>query len=320
MSTELGEQLVSAEETWVVNLGARELPADVATRVVVAPWGEVDSANGRFVVDAKSAGRAASEFEAQGNDLPIDYEHQTLGGRYTSPTGQAPAAGWIKRLAAVAGEGLVAEVEWTKPALAQLAARQYRYLSPVVIVSKRDRRLVALHSAALTNKPAIAGMQPLVNAVRDTAASEQAEEENSMQSAWEELRSRLELEPSADEETVLVAAAQRIEALLSQLARREAEDAVTMAMKAGKLTSGQKEWAVELILRDPEAFESWLASAPVVVPHGQVAPPEEEAAREGRRASAVAAARREYRDSSLLRSLTSEEAYVSDARREAGVV
>ncbi|MGB9626589.1 MAG: phage protease, partial [Phycisphaerae bacterium] len=137
--------------------------------------------------------------------MPIDYEHQTLGGGYASPTGQAPAAGWIKRLFVVrpvgiacrgdeategrsdeakgqlgdekdsgtptpsfslggrGGAGLYAEVEWTEPARAQLAARQYRYLSPVAIVRKSDRRLVALHSAALTNKPAIVGMRAIVN-------------------------------------------------------------------------------------------------------------------------------------------------------------
>jgi phage I-like protein len=256
-------------------------------------------------------------FEAQGNDLPIDYEHQTLGGRYASPTGQAPAAGWIKRLDAVEGEGLVAEVAWTKPALSQLASRQYRYLSPVVVVGKRDGRLVALHSAALTNKPAIARTHPIVNSGKKARVIPVADEEDSMQTAWQELRDRLELETSADDEAVLIAASQRIEALQGQLARRDAEETVALAMEAGKLTSAQKAWALELVLRDPEAFASWLKDAPVIIPHGQVAPPTEEMDGDRRGASLALGATREYRTSWLLQMLTSEEAYVADALREA---
>ena len=141
-----------------------------------------------------------------------------------------------------------------------------------------------------------------------------------MQSAWEALRGRLEVDPTADEEAVLVAAVERIETLQEELSRREADEVVAVAMKAGKLTSAQKAWAVELILRDPEAFKAWLDEAPVVVPHGQVAPPEADATGEGRRGAVAAGAKREYRSSNLLQSLTSEEAYVADSVREAGVV
>lgn len=326
MNVDENEQVLAVEETSVENLRPSELPAEVASRVVVVPWGEVDSVNGRFTVDAESARRAVEAFEEQGNDLPIDYEHQTLGGPYASPTGQAPAAGWIKRLEAVDGEGLVAQVEWTQPALAHLAVRQYRYLSPVVVVRKRDRRLVALHSAALTNKPAIARMQPIVNRSapgqvgQTKQAGSAAEEDDSMQKAWEALRGRLEAAPSADEKTVLVSAAERIEVLEGQLARREADDVVALAMQSGKLVSSQKEWAVELVLRDPEAFRAWLEDAPVIVPHGQSAPPDEGDASEARQASLAAGARREYRASRMLQALTSEEAYAADAVRAAACV
>lgn len=325
MSTEESGRDVAADETSVVNVGPRSLPSDVANRVVVAPWGEVASANGRFIVDSASSAEAVTAFESQGNDLPIDYEHQTLGGRYASPTGQAPAAGWIRRLEAVPEEGLVAHVEWTAPALSQLAARQYRYLSPVVIVRKRDRRLVSLHSAALTNKPAIARMAPIVNRSETTGIGSSDEttgvvgEDDLMDSALDGLRVRLALEPSADEETVLVAATERLGALEEALARQRAAETVAAVMKEGKLTSAQKEWAIELVMRDPEGFEAWLANAPVVVSHGQVAPPEDGSSAGSRRAPLVAGAMREFQSSDLLQSLTSEEAYVSDALREAGV-
>jgi phage I-like protein len=131
--------------------------------VLIAPWGRVESSSGDFVVDEESARLALAAFAEHGTDLPIDYEHQTLGGDFASPSGQAPAAGWIKRLEADAAVGIFADVEWTPPAVEQLAARQYRYLSPVAIVRRADRKLIGLHSAALTNKPAIVGMPAIVN-------------------------------------------------------------------------------------------------------------------------------------------------------------
>ncbi len=314
-----------------------ELPATVPVRVVLVPWGEVESAGGRFVLDAESARAVVQAFEAQGNDLPIDYEHQTLGGRYASPSGQAPAAGWIKRLEAVEGEGLVATVEWTAPAAEHLAAREYRYLSPVVLVRRTDRRVTGLHSAALTNKPAIVRMRPIVNSDRLCQGSSEGPvysgdrgtdraiglrdghteaEDRLMQTTWDTLRGRLGLDESADEAQILLEASERIEDLSGKLARRGAEEAVALAMKAGKLTTAQKDWAVALALRDPELFRGWLEHAPVVVAHGRI----DEACGESRPAPGVETARQEYRDSELLQSLTSEEAYVSDAARVQGGV
>ena len=43
--------------------------------------------------------------------------------------------------------------------------KEYRYLSPVVLVRKRDQKATAIHSVALTNTPAIDGMFALVNSL-----------------------------------------------------------------------------------------------------------------------------------------------------------
>jgi len=306
-------------ETVMEAVPLSEMPWGVPTRVVLVPWGEVESANGGFVVDRESAEAAVRAFAAQGHDLPIDYEHQTLGGPYASPSGRAPAAGWVKRLEVIEGEGVVGTVEWTRPAIEHIAARQYRYLSPVVIVRKSDRRLVALHSAALTNKPAIARMRAIVNTAllpEETRGTREETEAGPMGTLWEDLRGRLGVDGEAGEEAVLAAASQRIGELQGQLARRAAEEQAAEAMKAGKLTTGQRDWAVALILRDPKLFEDWLASAPVVVPHGRTMPPGEATAEDRRRASVAEAARREYRRSDLLRSLTSEEAYIANAVKD----
>jgi len=72
---------------------------------------------------------------------------------------------WIKELV-LKNDGIFAKVEWTKKARDYLQNREYRYLSPVVLVRKKDHKASQLHSVALTNTPAINGMMPIVNSVK----------------------------------------------------------------------------------------------------------------------------------------------------------
>jgi len=130
--------------------------------VVVAPEGEVESKNGNFVIDRDGFAAILAAFSKHGADLPVDYEHQTLGGKFSAPDGRAPAAGWIKAVEYVQGKGIVAKVEWTDKARLMIQSGEYGYISPVVLVRKSDRRAVELHSVALTNKPAIARLERLV--------------------------------------------------------------------------------------------------------------------------------------------------------------
>ena len=137
-------------------------PSDVdAERLLLVPAGQVKSTSGDFVMDAAGAGLVIKAFRDHGVDLVIDYDHQTLGGSYASPNGQAPAAGWIKALSFDGRQGLRGDVTWTPDGLHNIDSRSYKYISPVVCVRKSDRRVVGLHSAALTNKPAIAAMTPI---------------------------------------------------------------------------------------------------------------------------------------------------------------
>ncbi len=349
--------------------------------VLIAPWGEVNSANGTFVLDEEAARSVLTAFAAQGTEVPIDYEHQSLGGTYASPTGQAPAAGWIRSMRAVtpgsedAGEsakvrkwesekvrkwesekvgdaagtsvpGLWAEVEWTEAAREKLVAKEYRYLSPVVIIRKRDRRVMALHSAALTNKPAIVGMKPIINRAEGQAGLGEREsvasgrEEASLNGALckgetlvaasashavsmvdetlETLRMRLGMVAEADVAEVLVAAEERLTGLMREAEGRRAEERVAQACRAGKLTANLWEWAMTLAMKDPAAFEAWASSAPVVVMLGQTQRPVGGGV--GRnRAAVVASARASYRAEPSLMLLTSESAWVAEALREAGL-
>jgi phage I-like protein len=301
----------------------------VPQRVLLAPWGQVESTNGSFVVDEESARLTVSAFDEHGTDLPIDYEHQTLGGAYASPSGQAPAAGWIKRVFAESGVGLLAEIEWTDQAKKRLSAKEYRYLSPVAIIRKTDRKLVAIHSAALTNKPAIVGMQPIVN----RQANDELKDETAGASPrtchracprcsdsaepLAVLRGELQLPAETDAEEVLVAAGERLIELRREAGRRRADERVAEALRAGKLVEAQRAWAEALVAREEELFEEWFRTAPVIVRPGRIFPPAAAHAREHRPPVVAAKARAEYRENRVLAGLTSEEAYVADAMRAA---
>lgn len=301
------------------------------TEVLIAPWGRVESASGMFVVDEEAARLVIKAFAEHGTDLPIDYEHQTLGGAYSSPSGQAPAAGWIRSLRAAApGEredgraGLLACVEWTPGAAEKLMAREYRYLSPVVIVRSCDRRVVALHSAALTNKPAIARMQPLVNrqaergaaVIREQGGTDSPPQDQTETNALETLCMKLRLSRQEGVGAVLAAAAARIDALEQDVRQREAAEKVLAATRAGKLTGAQRAWAVALAMKDPTGFEQWLATAPVIVRPGWTEAAEEAVDPVERDRERVAAsARATFRAEPALALITSEAAWVNEALR-----
>ena len=89
----------------------------------------------------------------------IDYEHQTL---HKEANGQpAPAAGWIHGLRWIDGKGLYAEVELTQRARSLVDAKEYLYFSPVFEYAKATGDVVRVLMGALTNHPAIAGMDAI---------------------------------------------------------------------------------------------------------------------------------------------------------------
>jgi phage I-like protein len=139
----------------------------------IAPDGEVRSKNGVFIVDREGTAEIIAEFQRHGVDLVVDFDHATLGGKYATPDGQAPAAGWIEKLFHEPGRGLMGLVKWNEKARDLIRSDEYRYLSPVLSVRKNDRRAIALLSAGLTNTPAIPASERLAASTRlDDVGSE----------------------------------------------------------------------------------------------------------------------------------------------------
>lgn len=279
------------------------------TQIVLIPRGKVSSQKGDFIVDEQSFAAMKAEFNRRGNDVVIDYEHQTLG------DGQAPAAGWIKALA-LTDQGVEGTVEWTAKAQEYLINKEYRYLSPVVLARKSDGRAIVLHSAALTNAPAIDHMKAIVNSIDVSVYIDPEKGNDNMNELLKKLITLLKLNenatedqvlealgaaiaPSTDPQTELVAnktildllgcsAEAKTEdvsaaimalkntsstvskadflALKAQLDQRDADEAVLTAMKAGKITPAQKEWATEYALKDRAGFDAFVLKAPQVIP------------------------------------------------------
>ena len=143
---------------WKVCAGEGVEVSGVPSEIKILPLGRVHSQRGDFTVDDESVELIRKQFKDRKLDLVIDYEHQTLADV------QAPAGGWIKDIYK-GDDALIAKVEWTPKATEYLKNKEYRYLSPVVMVRKRDQKATALHSVALTNTPAIDGMFPVVNSL-----------------------------------------------------------------------------------------------------------------------------------------------------------
>lgn len=68
--------------------------------------------------------------------------------------------------------------------------------------------------------------------------------------------------------------AEQVKSLEAKLADRDAEEAVEMALKAGKITPAQREWAKGYALKNLEDFKGFVEKAPQVVPMGDVGGPE----------------------------------------------
>lgn len=123
---------------------------------------------GAWRIDAASAQHVIERFKTRGKPPVIDYEHQTL---KKEQNGQpAPAAGWIRDLRWLEGQGLYAMAELTARARKYIGDDEYLYFSPVFEYDEVTGTVLAVHMGALTNDPGISGMEPLSLVAAATAA------------------------------------------------------------------------------------------------------------------------------------------------------
>ncbi|CAI2519925.1 Mu-like prophage I protein [Serratia ficaria] len=179
------------------------------------PAGEFRANDGRpaecanWVLNESLARQVIAHLSSRQNKIVIDYEHQTL---RTESNGQpAPAAGWWKGSDTVwTDAGMFAQnIEWTAAARKMIADGEYRYISPVFAYDKKTGAVLQVLNAALTNNPALDGMNQVVLAAASRLIV-QASTQNSPEKTMNEellklLRKLLGLADDASEADVLAA-------------------------------------------------------------------------------------------------------------------
>ncbi len=244
----------------------------------VLPLGLVHSQKGDFLVDNESYSSIRQDFKERGLQIPVDYEHQTL------HDVQAPAAGWIKDII-LKGDGIYALTDWTERGAEYLRNREYKYCSPVIMARKGDRKAIKLHSVALTNKPAIDAMTPIVNKEQPIPPKEDTASKETIPApeggaTLEMLAELLRLPTSASLEEIYQAVAElinsqtalklKVDAMEFDAYKAKVEEAVELALKEGKIAPYQRDWAFRSAMNDAEEFIFWLKTAPQVVPLGEI--------------------------------------------------
>lgn len=217
-------------------------------RIMLTPWGEVKSRNQDFVVDDESAAEIVAAFDAGGRDIPIDFEHTTVGGNFATPSGAAPAAGWITKIVVEKGIGIFGLVKWNTAAAAMILADEYRWLSPVMVYRKKDRKAVEIQSAALTNKPALIDMERV--AAKDAGDRDGDDTMDTKKLRAALLAAGVKLADDADDGAVIAASKAFVEAAAKQPEAPSLEPIAsklglakdsTIATIAAKLDTFQKE-------------------------------------------------------------------------------
>ncbi len=272
-------------------------------RIQLFPTGEFSARDGRpgtlkgvkakaWTLTFENAAAVIARWQQRETPLVVDYEHQTMNAAENGKP--APAAGWIESLEAGA-DGLYATVKWTDAARAFIQADEYRYISPVFTFDPETGAVLELKSAALTNYPALDGL--------DAVAARTKDDSSMKKETLEALRQFFGLAADADEDTVLAAlkaqgdgqtltamlavakeadpdptqyvpaamfaAAQEKNAALAAKVK-ELEGSGTLAaltaeidaaLADGRLPKACEGWAKTTAKTNPEAIKSYIASA-----------------------------------------------------------
>lgn len=172
------------------------------------PAGEFRPSDGRpmdvsaWRIDAASAAVVIARFQARQTPPVVDYEHQTL---KKEQNGQpAPAAGRILELEWRDGSGLWARVELTARARQMIEDGEYLYFSPVFAYGA-DGTVLAVLMGALTNDPAIDGMEPLARRAAATFGLFDPEEEHPVDELLKAIIAALALKAETTEAEAIAA-------------------------------------------------------------------------------------------------------------------
>lgn len=211
---------------------------------VVGKWTEHPS--GGFEITNDDLASIVKNFNAiPDNRLLFDVDHRSL-------FGETEAYGWGSNMR-IDGDRLLVDVVWTSDMTRDLASKKYRWLSPVFFFNAKDRRTgkpigTVLGSVALTNRPFLQELPPVVNHYVNYCVNETSDiQEDKMNEA--EMKAKIaELE---DQNRQL---ASELQAERDQAVTREVDNA---AVALG-LNDRQKRVALSLRKVDIETYRVYL--------------------------------------------------------------
>jgi len=273
-------------------------------------------------VSDRSIQSVADKFNARENPLVLDYDHGTFNPFLEMGS---LAAGWIQEIWPVAsdaniseladervraaaetyGPGIYAVIHLTEKSTQHVRAREYQFVSPVV-VQNDDFEVLELLGAGLTNDPAIDGMMPIA-AKRDCSGSMESARGDATSGAASEgsndptPETTGETDMDLDKISAIVgkrveSEAQALELLSAMKARsdaaeenatkvaeleaerldREATETVAAAIADGRLAEAQKDWALSLFKSDRQAWNSYVkATEPGTFSQEKKLPPQD---------------------------------------------
>lgn len=210
----------------------------------------------------------------------MDYEHQI---EREDNVGPVPAAGWIVELAERDG-AIWGRVSWTPRGAELLANREYRFLSPSMIVrsgGEVQRILGAglVHRPALNLKALAEEEQTLIEPDDDALTLSRAQLAERLGADAATLTAaavleRLSASRDARPDPTAFVPVEAVKELLADrenarraLSEYEAEARVRTAMAEGHITPAMRPWALELCRSDPESFEGFLSASPAPWKH-----------------------------------------------------
>lgn len=170
--------------------------------------------------------------KVRGTDLAMDYGHNSY----------AEAAGWIKDVyCSEDGTELRAKVEWTKKAQEMIADKQYRYISGEFSYEYENEKGIkcgpTLWGAALTNRPFLKDMEPVIDMSEKNKESIQMHEQVK-KLAEENEKFKVQL---SEKDTEISKLKETIELSEKKAAEEKRTNAFNEMLKVGKVCEAQRE-------------------------------------------------------------------------------
>jgi sulfur carrier protein ThiS len=238
--------------------------------IQLTPRGAVTARDGRpFVFDPETL---AATFAEGGLKIPVDFEHES---EFTVTLGAKPARAWIEVVEA-RPEGLFGKVDWLPDAVAALAAKSYRYISPTFYLADDRKTARLIKAAALVSAPAL-GMPAVASAqtrdssmLKDLLAQLGLAETASATDAIAAITGNYV--PKAQHEATLLALAAAERQIQDAADAAQAARCTTLiedAVKGGKIAPAAKDQYLALAKGNYEGTKAAIDAMPVVLRSGE---------------------------------------------------